>query len=268
MFLLKKIVAPFFSPLSLCLEILLLGLFFLWFTSRQKTGKIVVSVGVLLLTVFSYGAISNTLLRPLEYKYAPLLSLEDMHHVKWVVVLGGGHTSDPQLPITSQLSDASTARLIEGIRLHNMLPESKIILSGGGSFGPQITQITQILKMGDPVPNAKIMADVALSIGINKEDLVLESVSKDTKDEAMLIQKIVGKDRFVLVTSASHMPRSVALFKKYGMHPIPAPTDYFVKKRQRVSPGIFFPSANNLCKAERAFHEYLGIAWAKLRGQI
>jgi len=254
MFLLKKIVAPFFFPVPLCLGILLLGLFFLWFTRRQKTGKIVVSVGVLLLTVFSYGAISNTLLRPLEYKYAPLLSLEDMHHVKWVVVLGGGHTSDPRIPITSQLSNASTARLIEGIRLYNMLPESKIILSGGGYF--------------DPVPNAKIMADVALSIGINKEDLVLESVSKDTKDEAILIQKIVGKDRFVLVTSASHMPRSMALFKKCGMHPIPAPTDYFVKKRQRVSPGIFFPSANNLRKAERAFHEYLGIAWAKLRGQI
>ncbi len=162
--------------------------------------------------------------------------------------------SDPQVPITSQLSNASIARLIEGLRFHNMLPESKIILSGGGYF--------------DPVPNAKIMADVALSIGINKEDLVLESVSKDTKDEAILIQKIVGKDRFVLLTSASHMPRSMVLFKKCGMHPIPAPTDYFVKKRQRVSPGIFFPSANNLCKAERAFHEYLGIAWAKLRGQI
>jgi len=254
LFLLKKIAAPFFFPVPLCLEILLLGLFFLWFTSRQKTGKIVVSVGVLLLTVFSYGAISNTLLRPLEYKYAPLLSLEDIHHVKWVVVLGGGHTSDPQVPITSQLSDASIARLIEGIRFHNMLPKSKIILSGGGYF--------------DPVPNAKIMADVALSIGINKEDLVLESVSKDTKDEAILIQKIVGKDRFVLVTSASHMPRSMALFKKCGMHPIPAPTDYFVKKRQRVSPAMFFPSASDLYKTERAFHEYLGIAWAKLRGQI
>ena len=254
MFLLKKIVAPFFFPVPLCLGILLFGLFFLWFTSRQKTGKILVSVGVLLLTVFSYGAISNTLLRPLEYKYAPLSSLEDMHHVKWVVVLGGGHTSDPQVSISSQLSNTSIARLIEGIRFHNMLPESKIILSGGGYF--------------DPVPNAKIMADVALSIGINKEDLVLESVSKDTKDEAILIQKIVGKDRFVLVTSASHMPRSMALFKKRGMHPIPAPTDYFVKKRQRISPGIFFPSAINLFKAERAFHEYLGMAWAKLRGHI
>ena len=141
MFLLKKIITPLVYPLSLSLEILLFGLFLLWFTRKQKTGKIVVSIGVLLLMIFSFGIISNTLLRPLEYKYAPRLSLEDMHHVKWVVVLGGGHTSDPQIPVTSQLSDASTARLIEGIRLHNMLPQSKIILSGGG-FDPQITQIT------------------------------------------------------------------------------------------------------------------------------
>lgn len=253
MFLLKKIITPLVYPLSLSLEILLFGLFLLWFTRKQKIGKIVVSIGVFLLTLFSFGIISSTLLRPLEYKYTPLLSLEDMHHVKWVVVLGGGHISDPQIPITSQLSDASTARLIEGIRLHNMLPESKIILSGGGF---------------DPVPNAKILADVAEAIGVNKQDLVLESVSKDTKDEAILIQKIVGKDQFILVTSASHMLRSMALFKKCGMHPIPAPTDYFVKKRQRVSPGIFFPSAGDLYKTERVFHEYLGMVWAKLRGQI
>jgi len=253
LFILKKIIAPLFFPLSLSLEILLFGLFLLWFTRKQKIGKIVVSVGVLLLTVFSYGAISNTLLRPLEYKYTSLLSLKDMPHVKWIVVLGGGHTSDPQIPITSQLSDASTVRLIEGIRLHNMLPESKLILSGGGS---------------DPVPNAKVMADVALSVGVDKEDLILESVSKDTKDEARLIQRIVGKDRFILVTSASHMPRSMALFKKCGMHPVPAPTDYFVKKRQGVSPGMFFPSAGDLYKTERAVHEYLGMVWAKMRGQI
>ena len=43
MFLFKKIVAPFFFPLSICLEILFLGLFLLWFTRRQKTGKIIVS---------------------------------------------------------------------------------------------------------------------------------------------------------------------------------------------------------------------------------
>ena len=71
MFIFKKLVAPLFFPIPICLEILFLGLFFLWFTRRQKTGKIVVSIGVIFLTVISYSAISNMLLRPLESKYLP-----------------------------------------------------------------------------------------------------------------------------------------------------------------------------------------------------
>ena len=254
MFLLKKITAPLFSPLCLCIELLLLGLFLLWFTRKQRAGKIIVSLGVILLCLLSYGAVSNSLLRPLEYKYPPLVHLEAVHDIKWIVVLGGGHISDPGIPCTSQLSDASIARLVEGVRLYKMLPGSKLILSGGSAF--------------DPVPDAEILQDCALAIGVRKKDLVLESVSKDTKDEARLIEKIVGDDSFVLVTSASHMPRAMALFKRRGMHPIPAPTEYLAKARQKISPAMFFPSADGLQKAERAFHEYLGLAWAKLRGQI
>ena len=254
MFLFKKIMGTIISPVPICIEILLLGLFLLWFTRKQKIGKIIISIGVISLATLSCNAISNILLRPLEYKYPPLLKLEEIHDVKWIVVLGGGHISDPQIPINSQLSDASIARLVEGIRLLNMLSESKLILSGGSAF--------------DPVPNAKVIAEVALAIGVAEQDLVLESVSKDTKDEARLIKKIVGNDRFVLVTSASHMSRSMALFEKLGMQPIPAPTNYWVKKRQRISPGIFFPNSDSLRKAARAFHEYLGLAWGKLRGQI
>jgi len=253
MFLLKKIVAPLFSPVPICLEILLLGLFLLWFTRKQKIGKIIVSIGVILLATLSYGVISDILVKPLEYKHPPLRNVHTVTDVKWVVVLGGGHTSDPKLPATGQISGESLARLVEGIRIHNILPKSKLILSGGGF---------------DPVPNANVMANVALALGVDGRALVLESVSRDTKDEAQLIQKIVGDNSFILVTSASHMPRSIALFEKRGMRPIPAPTDYWVKKRQRISPGIFFPNADNLRKAEKAFHEYLGLAWAKLRGQI
>ena len=118
------------------------------------------------------------------------------------------------------------------------------------------------------MPNAKVMADVASVLGISENDIVLEPDSKDTKDEAVLIQKIVENEKFILVTTASHIPRSMALFKKRGMQPIPAPIDHWVKERQRISPGSFFPSTGELRKAERAIHEYLGLVWAKIRGQI
>lgn len=113
-----------------------------------------------------------------------------------------------------------------------MLPKTRLILSGGGAF--------------DPVPNAEMMADVAIALGVVEKDLVRETTSKDTKDEARLLKEIVGDDTFVMVTSASHMPRSMALFLKLGMNPIPASTGHWVKERQEVSPSTF------LCKRKWA----------------
>ena len=84
MFLLKKIVTPFFLPVSVCIEVLLLGLILLWFTRFQKTGKIIVTIGFILLTGLSYGPVSEALLRPLEYKYPPLLNSDQLTQVKWV----------------------------------------------------------------------------------------------------------------------------------------------------------------------------------------
>ncbi len=254
MFLLKKIASQLLYPLPFCIEILLLGLIVLWFSRRQKIGKVVVFLGVALLTALSYDAVSNSLLRPLEYQYDSPGNRGEISDVKWVVVLGGGHISDSRVPITSQISGTSLVRLVEGIRLHKMLPGSKLILSGGGSF--------------DPVPNAKIMADVAMAIGIDREDLILESVSRDTRDEARLIQRIVGDERCILVTSASHMPRSVSLFKKLGMKPLPAPTAHQVKEPQGRGPSTFFPRPDSLRKAEIAVHEYLGSIWSRIRGHI
>jgi uncharacterized SAM-binding protein YcdF (DUF218 family) len=253
-FMIKKIVAPLFMPLSLCLELLLVGLFLLWFTRKQKLGKIIVSLGIILLMFFSYGAVSNILLKSLECKYPALNDINKYFDIKWVVVLGGGHIFEQKLPANDQLSSSSLARIVEGIRIHKKLKNSKLILSGGRVF--------------NSVPEAYTMAKAAVSLGVDSSDLIQESMSKDTKDQAMHIKKIVEGERFILVTSASHIPRSIALFEKLGIHPIPAPTDYRVKERQGISPGILFPSTSGLHKAEIAFHEYLGLAWAKIRGKV
>ena len=256
MFLLKKIVGPFFFPLSLCLELFIVGLFLLWFTRKKKAGKIFVSVGVILLILCTYGPVPRLLLKPLEYRYPPLLGARDLPEIRWVVVLGGGHTSDARMPTNSQLCHSSLARLVEGIRLHHIFPGSKLILSGGALY--------------DPVPESKVMADVALALRVQRQNLILESLSRDTEEEAILIQKMVGKDAFVLVTSASHMPRAMGLFRKLGMHPIPAPTDYGVKESpgDEIDPGRFFPGSTDLQNTEAVIYEFLGLAWAKLRNRI
>jgi uncharacterized SAM-binding protein YcdF (DUF218 family) len=256
MLLFKKIIGPFFFPLSLCLEIFIIGLFLLWFTRKKKAGRIFISVGVIFLILCTYGPVPRLLLKPLEYRYPPLLSVKNLPEIRWIVVLGGGHISDPQMPANSQLYHSSLARLVEAIRLHHSLPGSKLILSGGALY--------------DPVPESEVMADVALSLRVERQNLILESLSRDTEEEARLIQKMVGRDAFALVTSASHMPRAMGLFRKLGMHPIPAPTDYGIKQRpkEEIEPGVFFPGSTELQNTEAAVYEYLGLAWSKLRNRI
>jgi uncharacterized SAM-binding protein YcdF (DUF218 family) len=166
LFVLKKIITFALYPISLCLTVLVVGLFFIWFTRKQKIGKILVTTGVVALALFSFGFLPEPLLSSLEHNYPPLTDLKGMDDVKWIVVLGGGHNSDPRYPVNDQLSGASLSRLVEGIRIHNTLNHSRLIFSGGAVF--------------DPVPEAKVMADVALTLGVDPGNILLELNSKDT----------------------------------------------------------------------------------------
>jgi len=247
MFLLKKLIAPFLMPLPMVLILALVGLFCLWFTRRQKTGKILVTVAVGLLGLLSYDGVSDMLARPLEKRYAPLTHAKEIQDVKWVVVLSGGSGVDGALPSSTYLREASLRRLAEGLSIQKRVPGSRLILTGKS----WIDGVT---------PEANVMADVAKEWGVKPEDIVVEAEARDTEDHAIYVKKIVGKDRFVLVTSASHMPRAMALFLAQGMKPIPAPTDYMIIEREGgLRPGDFFPDADALEKAERAVHEYLGL---------
>ncbi len=262
MFILKKIISSFLYPFPISLLLSFLGLYLLWFTTKQRAGKILISTGLVILTLFSYHVLVDSLLRPLERQYdtieikslPPVQKAENKSAIKFVVVLGGGHTSDPELPLISQIGRSSLVRLIEGIRIYRKYPGAKLLLSGSGG--------------SDPVSNAEVMARVAREIGVPERDIILESKSKDTKDEAQLIKPIVGNEPFVLVTTASHIPRSMALFRKLGMDPIPSPVGHSVSDNQGLSVYSFFPNAGNLGKADLAIHEYLGMTWAKLRGQM
>lgn len=258
MFILKKIITPLLLPVPFCSVLLIIGLILLWSGRRQKAGKFFVSTGAMLLILLGYGVSTRWLLMPLERRYPPILTASSVTPqqtpVKWIVVLGGGGSYSAHLPSPSQLSNASLARLVEGIRLHRLIPGSKLILSEGNIFGSG--------------PVAEVMGRVAQDLGVPRDDLVLETQSQDTEAQAAMTLPLVGTDQFLLVTSASHMPRSMALFRKRGMNPIAAPTDFGSLSAESWRPSEFYPSAAGLRKAELAVHEYLGLAWAKVRGKI
>ena len=203
-FLLKKIVAPFLLPVPVSVFLLLIGLVFLWLTRRQKTGKMLVTMAFIVLALFSSGGVSDVLIRPLEQKYSPVTNFEASKDIKWIVVLGGGSTATPGLPLSTYLSAASLFRHSEGVFIHNGLPETKLILTGRSRFD-------------GVTPMAEVMADTAEEWGVDWENIVIEKKAADTKDHPIYVKEIVGKDKFILVTSASHMPRARALFRKHGM---------------------------------------------------
>jgi uncharacterized SAM-binding protein YcdF (DUF218 family) len=255
MFLFKKLVSPFLMPVPFCLALVLVGLALLWFTRRQRAGKCLATLGAVALLLLGYGAVSGRLLATLERRHAPVTDVSAAAgRVRWVVVLGGGSSSDAELPAAMRLSEGSLARLIEGIRLQRQLPGCHLLLSGGSVFGSD--------------PDAETMRALAVELGVDAASLELDPVSPDTETQAEVVRARLGTDEFYLVTSASHMARALALFRKAGTNPLPAPTHFLTQTERGFAPSDFFPSSGGLRRAEATTYEYLGLAWAKVRGKI
>jgi uncharacterized SAM-binding protein YcdF (DUF218 family) len=111
------------------------------------------------------------------------------------------------------------------------------------------------------------MRALALDLGVPDSTIVIEDRSLDTKDQAVEIASMVGHEPFLLVTSAMHMPRSMSLFVNQGTAPIAAPTDHIARRSETIHPGGFYPSSLNMRAARTAWREFLGLVWAKIRGQ-
>ena len=251
MFLFKKLVGPLLLPHSVFLVLLGVGVLMLWFSSKRRLSRILVTIAAVGFCLLSYPGVWSGLVGRMESKYPPLdIRRSDLSGIRWIVVLGGGGTMSDSLPATSQLSAPSQARLVEGIRILNSIPQAKLLVSGDS--------------------DGLITHGAARILGINPDQIVVEKKARDTEEQAMEIKSLVGQDRFVLVTSALHMPRSMGLFARQGMTPIAAPADFQIKPRQTPSrPGeILLPTSQGGPIADSLFHEWLGILWAKLNGRI
>ncbi|MBU0653531.1 MAG: YdcF family protein [Gammaproteobacteria bacterium] len=254
MFLFKKLFSSMVMPLSLTLLLFLFGLLLLWFTRRQKTGKVLVTAGMLLLLAQVYGWGFEPALKSLEREIPPVVTVPADAGYRWVVVLGGGTYSDKEIPLHSRLGKDSLARLVEGVRLYRQIPGAKLLLSGGKVFG-----------FGS---DAESMHNLALQLGVNPADMVLDVESQDTETQAVIVRQMVGSDPVLLVTSASHMSRATGLFRKAGVQVLPAPAHYLAQSNSTFSPTDIFPSTDGFTEAQRVAYEWMGIVWAKLRGRL
>ncbi|MDP2077265.1 MAG: ElyC/SanA/YdcF family protein [Sulfuricurvum sp.] len=248
MFLIKKFISSFLMPFPIFLLLVAIGFYF-WQRGNQRRAKQFLISSLLWISLLSYSPFSALLLLPLESAYtkAELTNTP----AKYIHVLGSGHVSNPDIPLSSEIGLISLARLNEGVSLYKTHENMKMIFSGYGGR--------------DPVSNARKNSQMAIALGVNPKDIILLEKPQDTQEEAIAAKKIIGNQPLILVTSASHMVRALALFRKEGIEVIPAPTDFQAKGNDTLWQ---FPSADGLGRCEAAFHEYLGLGWGRLKGYL
>ncbi|PWC09299.1 envelope biogenesis factor ElyC [Brenneria roseae subsp. americana] len=251
LFALKKFVGSLLLPLPLLLILMGVGLLFLWFTRRQRTGKTLILVSWLILVLLSIQPIADRLLLPLETRYPTWQA--DRPQADYIVVLGGGYTYNSDWAPSSNLIGNSLPRVTEGIRLYHANPGAKMIFTGAAA-------------QGNPVSSARTAALVAESLGVPPQDILLVDSARDTEEEAAGTAKIVGSQPFWLVTSASHLPRAMRFFQAEGLNPMPAPANQLAITTALNPWEKIFPSAYYLSHSERAWYETLGRIWQSLKG--
>ncbi|WP_332398346.1 envelope biogenesis factor ElyC [Vibrio metschnikovii] len=252
MFELKKIVSSLLMPLPALLMIGFIGLMLIMFTAKRKTGCLVVLFCLSSLLVISFQPVSSRLLMPLERQYSAFLPIEGT--IDYVMVLGDGHVVDDSIPPTSELTRAALMRLSEGIRVMRMYPGAKLILSGYAG--------------GSEMSHARMLAKVALALGVAKSDIILLETAQDTWEEARQAAAFVQQRTLVLVTSASHMPRAMNEFQSAGLTPIPAPTNYLAQTNISQAWDKYIPRALYLEQTERYWYETMGLIWQAMRDWV
>ena len=250
LFTLKKVLGGMMLPLPLLLLLIALGIALLWFSRFQRTGKLCVSLGWLLLLLLSLQPVADSLLKPIEDKYP---TWRDEKRVQYVVVLGGGYTWNPSWAPSSNLINNSLPRLTEGIRLWYENPGSKLIFTGAAA-------------KTNPVSTAEAGARVAESLGIPRSEIIVLDKPKDTEEEAAVVKEAIGDAPFLLVTSASHLPRAMIFFRRAGLTPLPAPANQLAIESPLNPWERAIPSPVWLMHSDRVGYETLGRIWQWLKG--
>jgi uncharacterized SAM-binding protein YcdF (DUF218 family) len=151
--------------------------------------------------------------------YRPLTRAADARGADVIVVLGSGSATYQVGGLhLNVISLQGALRVLEGARLYRLLQQPTVIVSGG---------------VTSPVPGSRpeseAMRDAIVQLGVPPDHVVLESESKTTRDEAIVIKQLLrerGDRPIVLVTSPTHMGRALGVFRSVGLNPVPSAAPY------------------------------------------
>ena len=195
------------------------------------------------------------------------MPIGDIPSAEVIVVLGGGTEPQTNPRPTVELNGAGD-RIIYAAKLYHTGKAAHILLSGGN-----INLVEGIISTP-----ASQMAEIIKELGVPSDALWIEDRSRNTYENALYAQALLrekGFTRVILVTSAAHMPRSVALFTHQGIEVIPAPTDFSVTESgwQELfsqDPSIqlmnILPNVSNLSMTTNIMKEYIGMVIYHIQG--
>jgi uncharacterized SAM-binding protein YcdF (DUF218 family) len=249
----SKIVWFFATPSNLLPMLVLVGLA-LMLTRLRRTGYALALLGALGLFAGGLGPVANWLIIPLEERFPGFR--DDGRPVDGVIVLGGAVEADESLARGQLTINEAGERAIALGDLARRYPGAKLVFSGGAS------------SFVEEAPEAEGVARFIGELGVVRGRLVLETRSRTTRENALQTRALVQPqpgERWLLVTSAWHMPRAIGCFRRAGFEATPYPVDYRTRGPEdamRLFPFV----ANGLRRLDLAAKEWLGLLAYRLAG--
>lgn len=246
MFVLKQFIKVLVLPPMPWLLLLLAVLIF-W---RRTWARKLLLFAFLIIVALHSDPVNYALRYPLESRYPPIVDPRAAMPYDAIVVLTSSMTPAEGLIPFPTIDEYMFRRLDEAWRLYRILPKP-IIVSGG-----------HVNPFTPPMNENKIARDYLVLWGVSKQHVIAEDKSRDTFESALEVKKILhdrGWKRYLLVTSAVHMPRSMLAFNSQAPQAIAAPGDFSLGEL-RFSPFDFFPKESAARKIFITLHEYAGLA--------
>jgi uncharacterized SAM-binding protein YcdF (DUF218 family) len=254
-FILSKTLGVMLLPTNLLIGLGLAGALLLA-TRFARLGRKLMVVSLVLLAICGFSPLGNLVLYPLEQRFPPWDAARGAPD--GIVVLGGPIDADLSAAHGVPVVSGGADRLIAAAALAHRYPNARIIYSGGSAN-----------LLSNDAKEADYATSLFESLGISKARLIMERRARNTQENAEFSKAIAAPkqgERWLLVTSAYHMPRSVGLFRKAGFTVEPYPVDWRVGTSADLL-GFRNFLIDGLAAVDIGIREWMGLAAYRMTGK-
>jgi uncharacterized SAM-binding protein YcdF (DUF218 family) len=254
-FILSKTLGFFAIPSNVAIIVGLIGAGLLA-TRYARAGKMLAFVSLATLAVMGLSPLGNVLIVPLEQRFPPWDASRGAPD--GIIVLGGAVSPGISAARGQPALNEAAERITAVAELARLYPEARIVFTGGNS---------------SLIPGGLAEADFVLplfeSFGIPRERIILERRSRNTTENARLSKELARPkpgERWLLVTSAFHMPRAIGVFRQEDFATEAYPVDWRTRGFRDV-PRPFATLSSGLVRTDVAIHEWAGLLAYWLAGR-